>query len=42
MSAMEFPGDGGCRAAIGEFDLARVAGLVDFAVDDMSGCESVR
>ena len=27
---------------IGELDLARVAGLVDFAVDDMSGCESVR
>ena len=36
------PGDGGCRAVIGELDLARVAGFVDLAVEDMSCCESVR
>ena len=42
MSVMESPGDGGCRAVIGELDLARVAGFVDFAVEDVSRCESVR
>ena len=41
MSVMESPGDGGCRAVSGELDLARVAGFVDLAVEDMSRCESV-
>ena len=41
MSAMESPGDGGCRAVIGELGLARVAGFVDFAVEDASRRESV-
>ena len=38
---MESPGDGGCRAVSGELDLARVAGFVDLAVEDMSCCEGV-